>query len=205
MLLVGLTGNIAAGKSTVAEVFAKKGATIVDADVLARDAVAPGTPGHSAVIERWGDRVRAADGSVDRAALRAIVFADAAEREALNAIVHPAVEARRDRLVAEARERGDRIVVCDVPLLFEKDLAGRFDCVVLVDAPRATRLQRLIRERGLSTGEAEAMLDAQLPSDVKRKRSDYVVDNDSSHARLEQRAVEVWRSLVRDAERRGTN
>ena len=205
MLLAGLTGNIAAGKSTVAELFARRGATLIDADVLARDVVAPGTPGFDAVIKRWGDRVRSHDGTLDRTLLRGIVFADPAEREALNAIVHPRVEELRDTLVAKARERGDRIVVCDIPLLYENNLSDRFDCVVLVDAPRATRLQRLIRDRGLSTAESEAMIDAQMAADSKRKLADYVIDNVGSHAQLEQRAIAVWRSLNRDADRQPTN
>src|SRR5690242_16826089 len=107
MFLVGLTGNIAAGKSTVSNVFARKGATIIDADVLAREAVAPGSAGLDAVLARWGDQVRAHDGSLDRTLLRGIVFADAAEREALNAIVHPRVEELREAAVADARARGD--------------------------------------------------------------------------------------------------
>jgi dephospho-CoA kinase len=203
--LVGLTGNIGAGKSTVAETFGLKGATIIDADLLARDAVAPGTPGLEAVFERWGDQVRAADGALDRAALRAIVFADAAEREALNGIVHPRVEQLRAVAVADARERGDRIVVCDIPLLYENNLAAQFHSVVLVDAPRAVRLHRLVHERGIDTREAESMIDAQMPADAKRNKADYVIDNAGSHAQLEQRTLDVWRSLVRDAERQKTN
>ena len=205
MFLVGLTGNIAAGKSTVSNVFARKGATIIDADVLAREAVAPGTPGLDAVMARWGDKVRSQDGSLDRTVLRGIVFADPAEREALNAIVHPRVEALREAAVANAIGRGDRIVICDIPLLYEKDMAGRFNTVVLVDAPRALRLQRLVRERGLPTTEAEAMIDAQMSADSKRKRADYVIDNVGSHAELEQRTAEVWRSINRDADRVKSN
>lgn len=205
MLLVGLTGNIAAGKSTVAELFAHKGATLIDADVHARDAVAAGTPGLREIFERWGDRVRAADGSLDRAALRRIIFADTAEREILNGIVHPRVEDMRRQAVAEARERGDRIVVCDIPLLYEKDMAGQFDAVVLVDAPRGVRLHRLVHERGMDTPEAEAMLDAQMPADAKRAKADYIIDNAGSHAQLEQRTLEVWRSLQRDADRKGAD
>ncbi|HEX7938492.1 MAG TPA: dephospho-CoA kinase [Gemmatimonadaceae bacterium] len=198
---MGLTGNIAAGTSTVSNVFARKGATIIDADVLAREAVAPGSAGLDAVLARWGDKVRAHDGSLDRTLLRGIVFADAAEREALNAIVHPRVEELREAAVADALARGDRIVICDIPLLYEKDMAGRFNAVVLVDAPRALRLQRLVRERGLPTAEAEAMIDAQMTSDSKRKRADYVIDNVGSHAELEQRTADVWRSIIRDADR----
>ena len=205
MLLVGLTGNIGAGKSTVANVFARKGATIIDADVLAREALAPGTPGFDAVCARWGNRVRSHDGSLDRSLLRGIVFADKAELDALNAIVHPRVEELREIAVAHARDRGDRIVICDIPLLYEKEMAARFDTVVLVDAPRALRLQRLVRERGLPTPEAESMIDAQMPPDGKRKRADYVIDNVGSHAQLEQRAAEVWRSLARDADRMKSN
>jgi dephospho-CoA kinase len=204
MLLVGLTGNIAAGKSTVAEIFTRKGATLIDADVLAREAVAPGTPGLDAIMARWGDQVRSADGTLDRAALRHIAFSSDAEREALNAIVHPAVEDLRARAVAAARERGDRIVVCDIPLLYEKDMAGNFDCVVLVDAPRSARLQRLVRERGLATAEAEAMIDAQMPADIKRGKADYIIDNAGSMTQLDQRAHEVWRTLVRDADRKSS-
>lgn len=202
MLLVGLTGNIASGKSTVTETLAARGVTIIDADVLARQAIEPGTPGYDAVHERWGDAVLAEGGRIDRAALRRIVFADAAEREALNAIVHPRVEELRRQAIEAARDRGERLVVCDIPLLFEKDMADRFDCVVLVDAPRALRLQRLVRERDLPREEAEAMLAAQMPSDSKRARADYVIDNGGTHAQVEQRVLDVWRALVREADRR---
>src|SRR5919199_6747659 len=132
MLLVGLTGNIASGKSTVARMLAERGATVIDADVLARRAVEAGTPAYAKVVERWGREVLAADGRLDRAALRGIVFSNPAELEQLNAIVHPEVERMREELVAAARARGDGVVVCDIPLLFERELAGRFDCVVLV-------------------------------------------------------------------------
>src|SRR5919199_5254234 len=144
MLLVGLTGNIASGKSTVARMLAERGATVIDADVLARRAVEAGTPAYAKVVERWGRKVLAADGGLDRAALRGIVFSNPAELEELNAIVHPEVERMRDRLVAEARARGDRVVICDIPLLFERGIADEFDRIVLVDAPRPLRLERLV-------------------------------------------------------------
>ena len=201
MLLVGLTGNIASGKSSVAELLVSKGATLIDADVLARRAVQPGTPAFDAIVKRWGDAVLTANRELDRAALRRLIFANAAEREALDAIVHPHVQALRDADVRAAQARGDRIVVCDIPLLYEKDLAAHFDRVILVDAPRALRLQRLVRERDLPKAEAEAMLDAQMPSDLKRARADYIIDNAGAHAQLDQRVNEVWRNLTRDAER----
>ena len=200
MLLVGLTGNIASGKSSVSELLAKKGATLIDADMLARRAVEPGSPALDAIKQRWGDAVVAANGELDRAALRHIIFANAADREALNAIVHPLVQAMRDEEVSAARTRGDRIVVCDIPLLYENDLAAQFARVILVDAPRALRLQRLVRERDLPRDEAERMLDAQMPSDAKRHRADYIIENAGTHAQLDQRVNDVWRSLQKDAQ-----
>jgi len=205
MLLVGLTGNIASGKSAVAELLATRGATIIDADVLAREVVEPGTPGFDAIVKRWGKTVVGADGALDRAALRRIVFEDPAEREALNTIVHPRIETRRAALLEAARQRGDRIVVCDVPLLYEKDMSAMFDTVVLVDAPRALRLQRLMRERDLPRDEADAMISAQMSADAKRARADVIIDNAGTRAELQKRVDVVWRSLVRDADRKQTD
>lgn len=192
MLLVGLTGNIASGKSTVARLFAEYGATVIDADVLARDAVEPGTRALQKIRERWGYDILAPDGSLDRTALRHEVFADPEELEALNAIVHPEVERMRREAIEAARLRGDRIVVCDIPLLFEKGLAEHFDRLVLVDAPRAMRLDRLQRERNLPTAEAMAMIAAQMPAELKRARADIVIDNDGTLEALAARAAEVW-------------
>ncbi len=170
MLLVALTGNIASGKSTVAQMLAERGATIIDADVLARRAVEPGTPAYQRIVERWGDAVLAPDGCIDRAALRGIVFSSPAELEQLNAIVHPEVERMRDRLVRDAFERGDRIVVCDIPLLFERHLGENFDRIILVDAARPVRLERLVNDRGLREPEAMDMIAAQMPAELKRAR-----------------------------------
>ncbi|GLC26056.1 dephospho-CoA kinase [Roseisolibacter agri] len=195
MLLVGLTGNIASGKSTVARQLAAHGATLVDADVLARQAVRPGTPGLARIVARWGADVLAPDGVLDRGVLRARVFGDPRELEALNGIVHPEVGRLRDAAVAAARARGDAIVVCDIPLLFEKDLAGEFDAIVLVDAPRTVRLERLVHDRGLREPEAMAMLAAQMPAELKRARADYVIDNDGTRAELAARVDAVWEAL----------
>ena len=199
MLLVGLTGNVASGKSEVARLLAERGATIIDADVLARGAVERGTPAYTAIVARWGAPILLPDESIDRAALRHIVFRDASEREALNAIVHPWVERRREELVGEARRRGDRIVVCDIPLLFERELQRAFDRIILVDAPTAVRLERLMRARQLDRGEAERMIAAQMPSDVKRARAEYIIENTGSLAALEARVAEVWKELDRSA------
>jgi len=199
MLLVGLTGNIASGKSSVSRLLAAHGATIIDADVLARDAVLPGTPAHARIVERWGHEVLAADGSLDRAALRTRVFHDPDELEALNAIVHPEVARLRDEAVAAARARGDRVVVCDIPLLFERNLADEFDVVVLVDAPRDLRLERLVRDRDLVEADAMAMIAAQMPAELKRARADVVIDNDATPAALAERVSALWTSLQRRA------
>jgi dephospho-CoA kinase len=195
MLLVGLTGNIASGKSTVAQMFADRGATIIDADELAREAVAVGSDGHRKIVERWGDDILRADGGLDRVALRQIVFQEPSELEALNSIVHPEVSRLRDDLINEARERGDETVVCDIPLLFERRLVDDFDKIILVDAPRPLRLERLTRERLLGQTEAMNMIAAQMPAELKRARADFVIDNDGDIGALEARVDEVWRAL----------
>jgi dephospho-CoA kinase len=195
MLLIGLTGNIASGKSTVAQMFADRGATIIDADELARDAVAVGSDGHRKIVERWGDDILKADGGLDRVALRQIVFQEPTELEALNSIVHPEVSRLRDDLINEARERGDETVVCDIPLLFERNLVGDFDRIVLVDAPRPLRLERLTRERALGHTEAMNMIAAQMPAELKRARADYIIENEDGLEALEKRVDEVWRAL----------
>jgi dephospho-CoA kinase len=196
MLLVGLTGNIASGKSTVSQMLSERGATIIDADVLARRAVELGTPGYQRIVDRWGDAVLAPDGHLDRAALRGIVFSNPEELEHLNAIVHPEVERMRDRLVREALERGDRIVVCDIPLLFERHLGENFDRIILVDALRPLRLERLVKDRGLREPEAMDMITAQMPAELKRARADIVIDNDGTLGQLEQQVAAAWATLL---------
>lgn len=199
MLLIGLTGNIASGKSTVARLLSERGATIIDADVLARRVVEPGMPAFDEIVRRWGRDVVAPDGSLDRDALRRLVFADHDQLEELNAIVHPEVVAYRDRLVEEARQRGDRLVVQDIPLLFERGIVDQFDRIVLVDAPRPVRLERLMRERGLSETESMDMITAQMPAELKRARADYIIENTGTVRELEERVSDVWHALEREA------
>lgn len=200
MLLVGLTGNIASGKSTVGQLLSERGATIIDADVLARRTVERGSKAFDAIVRRWGTSVLAPDGQLDRTALRRTVFGNPKELEALNDIVHPEVERLRGQRMDEARTRGDRIVVCDIPLLFEKKMVNRFDRLVLVDAPRPLRLERLVQDRGLRETEAMDMIAAQMPAELKRARADFVIDNSGTLTQLEQRVSEIWTSLVQDAE-----
>lgn len=200
MRLIGLTGNIASGKSTVADLMRQRGATLIDADVLAREVVEVGTPAYQAIVKRWGRGVLAADGTLDRAALRERVFVEPDELDALNAIVHPDVARRREVLLAAARARGDRIVVCDIPLLFERRLADMFDRIVLVDAPRPVRLERLVRERGLSDMDAMNMVAAQMPAELKRARADFIIDNTGTPEQLAKRVAQVWEALAREAD-----
>ncbi|HMC56282.1 MAG TPA: dephospho-CoA kinase [Gemmatimonadaceae bacterium] len=200
MILVGLTGNIASGKSTVAQLFSERGATIIDADVLARRAVERGSKAFDAIVRRWGTSVLAPDEHLDRGALRRVVFGNPKELEALNEIVHPEVERLRGERLADARTRGDRVVVCDIPLLFEKKMVDQFERIVLVDAPRPIRLERLVMDRGLRETEAMDMIAAQMPAELKRARADFVIDNSGTLTELERRVSDVWATLVQHAE-----
>ena len=202
MLLVGLTGNIASGKSTVAHLLSERGATIIDSDILARRVVEMDTPAYREIVRRWGAEILAPDGTLDRAALRRRVFKDPVQLEELNRLTHPEVVRLRDRLIGDARRRGDRMVVCDIPLLFERHLAGEFERIVLVDAPRPLRLERLVRERGLGETEAMDMIAAQMPAELKRARADVIIDNEGTLAALERRVEEVWSSLDQEARSR---
>jgi dephospho-CoA kinase len=153
-------------------------------------------------VHRWGTSILAPDRQLDRGALRRTVFSDQAQLEELNQIVHPEVERLRLRLLDDARQRGDRIVVCDIPLLFEKHMAPRFDRILLVDAPRPLRLERLVRDRGLRETEAMDMIAAQMPAELKRAGADFIIENASTLNALEQRVADVWSHLVQEAETR---
>lgn len=196
MLSVALTGNIGAGKSTVARLFKSYGATVIDADELVREAQVPGEPVFKDIAARFGAGIISSDGTLDRAALRIKVLSDPAALADLNRMVHPEVHRRRLELLADARSRGDRIVISDIPLLFEVDEPTGFDVVVLVDAPEPLRRARLLASRTLSSAEADGMMAAQLSSAAKRGRSDYVIDNDEDLAALERQAAAVWQHLL---------
>lgn len=194
MYRVGLTGNIASGKSTVARVWADQGAAVIDADVLAREAVAPGSDGLARVREAFGEAVMAGD-RLDRPALGRIVFSDPSARGRLEAIVHPEVARLREAEEARLRETGEEIVVHDIPLLYEVGLGDAFDMVVLVDAPAAVRAERLVRDRGMEQSEAEAVIGAQMPSAEKRARADRVLDNDGTIEALRGAARALWEEI----------
>jgi dephospho-CoA kinase len=196
--IVGLTGNIASGKSVVADMLAQRGATIIDADDLSREAVVPGSPALAAIVARWGKSVLSDDGTLDRAALRKTVFHDRSELVALNEIVHPEVARLREQQMKAARARGDRVVVSVIPLLFERHLADEFDYIVLVDAPRAVRLDRIVRDRGLEEAEAMDMIASQMPAELKRARADWVIENAGSRKELESEVDRLWNELAGD-------
>ncbi len=201
MLRVALTGNVAAGKSTVLAHFVEWGAAAVDADQLARQAVEPGSPALAAIVARFGADLRRADGSLDRAALRRRVMGDESRRAHLNAIVHPVVMRLHAERIEAARKRGVEIIVSDIPLLFEVLDPDAWDVVVLVDAPEEVRRRRLVELRGYSEQEAADLIGAQLPSALKRRRSHIVIDNDGSLAALRDRAQAAWDRLLAEAAR----
>jgi dephospho-CoA kinase len=193
---VGLTGGVGSGKSTVAGMFADLGAVIIDADAIAREVVEPGTPGFTAVVDRFGPGVVRDDGALDRPALAAIVFHDEAQRQALNAIVHPLVGTRMAELM-QAAPAGS-VVVLDVPLLVENNSAGGFDAVVVVEADPEVRLARLAA-RGMPEDDARERMKAQASDDERRAVADEVIVNDGSLDELRERVRQVWAGLQRRA------
>ncbi len=190
-LRVGLTGGIGSGKSTVAALFAARGATVIDADVLAREVVAPGSDGLAAIGARWPQAI-GADGALDRPALARIVFADDAARAQLNAITHPRVRARADEL---ERAAPDGLVVHVVPLLFEGDFWRRCDKIVVVIAPADVRVARVIARDRAEREAVERRMAAQIAPELARSRADYVVENDGDLDDLRAAAERVYDAL----------
>jgi dephospho-CoA kinase len=193
MLRVGLTGGIASGKSLVAAELAALGATIIDADVLAREVVEPGTPAFSAIVERFGPQV-VSNGQLDRARLAEIIFADPSARRDLERIVHPAVRARAAEL--ERAAGAAAIVVHVIPLLVETGQQEDFDVVVTVDADHETQVQRLMARNGFSRVEAESRIAAQTSREDRRIAADVVVDNSGSMAQLKEQVASLWAVLA---------
>lgn len=198
MYRVALTGNIASGKSAVAEEWRRLGAHIIDADVLARRAVEPGTRALHLIRQEFGDAA-IAGGALDRAGLGRVVFHDERKRRLLENIVHPEVERLRAEAEAQAEAQGAAIVVHVIPLLFEAGLEAQFDAVVMVAAPDALRLERLLTTRSLTESDARAMMDAQQPASAKRARADHVIANDGTLSELAARARAVWSVIEAEA------
>lgn len=197
MLRVGLTGGIGAGKSEVSRRLAAQGAVIIDADLIAREVVAPGTDGFTAVVEVFGPDVVGSDGALDRSRLGDVVFADNEKLTALNSIVHPRVGARM-RELEDAAGPGS-VVVHDVPLIAENGLADAYDLVVVVDVPPRIQLDRLVRHRGMSREQAQARMAAQASREQRLSIADIVVDNSGSLAELDRQVGELWSELRRRA------
>lgn len=191
MRVFGLTGGVASGKGVVAAQFRALGVPVVDADQLAREVVAPGTPGFGEIVDQFGPAVVAADGSLDRKALANIVFDDAAARRTLNAITHPRVAALLRGKLDELERQGTSLVCYEVPLLFENQLQDRFRPVVLVAASKETQVQRAMARSGWTREEALARIGAQLPLEEKRRLADFVIENDGSLDDTLRRATDV--------------
>jgi dephospho-CoA kinase len=196
MLNVGLTGGIGAGKSEVTRRFAALGARIIDADAIAREVVEPGTPGLASVIEEFGEGVRAADGSLDREAVAAIVFGDDDARARLNAIVHPLIGERVFAKLADYEaEDPDGILINDVPLIAESGVADRYQVIVVVDAPVQTQLDRLVGLRGMTREAAQARIDVQASREQRLALATHVIVNDGDLDSLQTQIDEVWKAL----------
>ena len=191
---VGLTGGVASGKSTVSAILAELGAVVIDADVLAREVVAPGTDGLAEVVEAFGSDVLAPDGGLDRAALGAIVFGDEPKRRVLEGIIHPRVRARAAEI--EATAPPGAVVVHDIPLLTETGQAASFDAVVVVDVPVDTQVARMVGQRGLTRAEAEARVAAQASREERLAVATHVVDNTGTLEELRARVAEVLTELA---------
>jgi dephospho-CoA kinase len=193
VIRVGLTGGVASGKSTVSAILAELGAVVIDADLLAREVVGPGTEGLAAVVEEFGPDVLAPDGTLDRPRLGAVVFADPERRRALEAIIHPRVRERAAEIEAAAPDGA--VVVHDIPLLAETGQAAGFDAVVVVDVPTDVQVDRMVRVRGMSEEDALARIAAQASRDERLAVATYVVDNTGSFDDLRERVEEVYRTI----------
>jgi len=196
---VGLTGGVASGKSTVSAILAELGAVVVDADQLAREVVARGTPGLAEVLRAFGPSVLTEDGELDRAAMGAIVFADESRRRTLEGIIHPLVRARAAEL--EAAAPPGALVVHDIPLLAETGQGSRFDAVVVVDVPTEVQVQRMTSNREMSREDAEARVAAQATREERLAIATHVIDNTGTRGDLRVRVTEVFAELTRPDDR----
>ncbi|RYB91903.1 dephospho-CoA kinase [Nocardioides oleivorans] len=194
MIRVGLTGGVASGKSTVSALFAELGAVVVDADLIAREVVARGTPGLADVVSEFGAELLTDEGDLDRPAMGRLVFADPDARKRLEAIIHPLVHRRSAQLEAEAP--ADAVVVHDIPLLAEGARAGSFDAVVVVDVPQDVQVARMVGDRGWSLADAESRIAAQATREQRRAIATHVIDNTGTLDELRARVAEIHAELA---------
>ncbi len=197
MTVVALTGGIAAGKTTVTDVFRAKGITVIDADLIAREAVAPGTPALTEVVKRFGAEVLHQDGSLDRQALAEVVFGDDQARADLNAIVHPEVwRLSREQFATHETQHPSVPLVYAVPLLAESGRTEEFDAVIVIDAPASQRVSRLVEYRNMGEDEARSRVSAQVSDEVRRKIADVVLDSSVSPEETAKSAADLADALV---------
>jgi dephospho-CoA kinase len=199
LLRAALTGGIATGKSYVRVRLASHGIPTLDSDVLARDAVAPGSPGLAAVVERFGADILAADGALDRRALGAIVFADPKARADLEAIVHPRVREATTAWLGRLAAAGESVAVVDIPLLYETGRDRDFDRVIVTSCPRSQQVARVVERDGLSPADAEARIDAQAPTEDKVRRADFVIDTGGTFGDTNRQVDRVVEKLLAEA------
>lgn len=197
MAVIGLTGGIASGKSSVAKLLSAEGAEVIDADLLARQAVQPGRAAYTAVVSAFGPKVVGADGQLDRQRLGALVFADEVRRKQLEGLIHPYVREETEKQRAEiARRRPEALIVLDVPLLFESEMDRGLAEIVVVYVPRDVQLERLMRRDGLSESDARARIAAQLDLEIKRRRATRVIDNGGSREETRRQVAALYQDLV---------
>lgn len=195
MLVVGLTGGIASGKSTVSRIFQEAGVPVICADELAREAVQPGAAALEKIRREFGAGVIDAEGGLDRVRMAEVVFQDRSKREALENIIHPEVAAQKDRRIEQLTRSGHSLAIVDVPLLYEKGWEGQFDLVIVVHVPRAIQERRLVERDHMSPDEARSRLDAQMPIDDKKARAHSVIDNSGSPERTREQVTRLLGEL----------
>lgn len=201
LIVVGLTGGIASGKSTVSHIFDRAGAVVIDADKLARQVVEPGKPAWKEIREQFGRQVFKPDGTLDRERLGDMVFHQNRLRRQLEAIIHPRVRAQMDETLGKlALSRPDSVVVLDVPLLLETGMDKGLDEIIVVYAPAAVQLRRLMLRNGFSADQAQARIDAQMPMERKRSRATLVIDNSGDLAGTEKQTMAIYHDLAQRAQ-----
>lgn len=197
-MIIGLTGGIASGKSTVSALFVREGAALVDADVIAREVMLPGHPVLAAAVQAFGERILRPDGSLDRAGLGDIVFRDPEALQTLNNLTHPAIRREiRERMKALEREDPQRLVIVDIPLLYESELDTLFEQIIVVYVPRRVQLARLMERSGMTLEQAEDRIAAQMDIELKRRRATYVIDNSGGLEATEHQVASLLDRLVR--------
>ena len=199
MFLIGLTGGIASGKSTVAKLLASYGAETIDADQVARDVVLPGSVGLQAVVNEFGAEVLSDSGELDRDLLGQIVFKEPEKRIALEQILHPLIKKRTTELLAASKSS---VVVYAVPLLVEANVDYPFDMILTVEAGVENQVERIVRSRGLSEADAQRRIDAQASTAERSERADFVIDSSGTHAQLEQQIATLWPKIEQAAEKK---